>query len=115
MFLQTINSAAPQGAVLLSADDGPTFALWYNRFTLGYRTDIDPLDVRLLAHSWYRDNVAHWLPNVAQALQQSDFSATLAALAAIRPVCATRGDLLHPPGYRWSAGGPGLWCLQQIP
>ncbi|MBC7226458.1 MAG: DUF2723 domain-containing protein [Thermoflexales bacterium] len=51
--VQTLR-AAPPDAVLLTAQDGATFALWYVRDVLGERPDVRIVDRDLLAHAPYR-------------------------------------------------------------
>ncbi len=46
--------AAPPNAVLLTAQDGATFALWYARDVLGIRPDVRVVDRDLLGHAPYR-------------------------------------------------------------
>ncbi len=46
--------AAPANAVLLTAQDGATFALWYVRDGLGERPDVRIVDRDLLGHAPYR-------------------------------------------------------------
>ena len=46
--------AAPPGAVLLTAQDGANFTLWYVRDVLGVRPDVRIVDRDLLGHAPYR-------------------------------------------------------------
>ncbi|HYF62314.1 MAG TPA: hypothetical protein VD886_05830, partial [Herpetosiphonaceae bacterium] len=45
---------APPDAILVSADDRPTFALWYAQQALAARPDVAVIDSRLWGRAWYR-------------------------------------------------------------
>ena len=83
-----LTSAAP-GAVILTASDGPTFALWYAIYGLEQRTDIVPVNVHLISFDWYRRALAKRHPEFAPLLSTLDPAqpeAALVALAAQRPL-----------------------------
>lgn len=46
--------AADENAVILTAGDAHTFALWYAIFGLGRRPDITPINVHLYGTGWYQ-------------------------------------------------------------
>lgn len=52
-FGQAMLTAAPPGALLLSADDRATFTLWYFQYALNRRPDVLVVDQDLLAFDWY--------------------------------------------------------------
>ena len=54
--VRTLTAAQPS-AVLTTARDEETFALWYAQLVLGVRPDVVVIDTRLLRHSWYRDSL----------------------------------------------------------
>ena len=83
-----LTGAAP-GAVILTASDGPTFALWYAIYGLEQRTDIVPVNVHLISFDWYRRALAKRHPEFAAFLSILDPAqpeAALVALAAQRPL-----------------------------
>ena len=83
-----LTGAAP-GAVILTASDGPTFALWYAIYGLEQRTDIVPVNVHLISFDWYRRALAKRHPEFAPLLSTLDPAqpeAALVALAAQRPL-----------------------------
>lgn len=53
-FVAAALAEAEYGAVILTATDGPTFALWYAIYGLGQRPDVTPLNVSLFGFEWYR-------------------------------------------------------------
>ncbi|CAG0937640.1 hypothetical protein TFLX_06589 [Thermoflexales bacterium] len=52
-FASTILTAAPPGAIVVTENDGHTFALWYHRHVAGQRPDLAVIDRRLAGYSWY--------------------------------------------------------------
>ena len=50
---------AEKGSVILTRNDGETFALWYYHFGLGYRKDIKVISLGLLQYDWYQDQLLH--------------------------------------------------------
>ncbi|MBN1923021.1 MAG: DUF2723 domain-containing protein [Anaerolineae bacterium] len=55
MWLEAALEQAPANAVLVTASDGQTFALWYAQEVLGLRLDITVVDRDLWARSSYRE------------------------------------------------------------
>jgi hypothetical protein len=53
-FLASALAEADRGAVILSAGDERTFALWYGVYGLGLRPDVSLLNVNLYSFDWYR-------------------------------------------------------------
>ncbi|MCX6029023.1 MAG: DUF2723 domain-containing protein [Chloroflexi bacterium] len=60
-----LSEAAPD-AVILTASDGPTFALWYARYGLGQRPDLIPINVNLYVFPWYRETLRSAHPSLAE-------------------------------------------------
>jgi hypothetical protein len=52
-FANSTLSAAPSGAIMITANDGHTFALWYHRHVAGQRPDLTIVDTRLAGYPWY--------------------------------------------------------------
>ena len=53
-FVASALAEAEPDAVILTATDGPTFALWYAIYGLRLRPDVTPLNVNLFGFAWYR-------------------------------------------------------------
>ncbi len=70
-FIEAVTAEAAPGAVILTASDGPTFALWYAAYGLGRRSDVAPVNVNLLGFSWYRETLARHHPSLGQALRDA--------------------------------------------
>ncbi|MEA3339294.1 MAG: DUF2723 domain-containing protein [Chloroflexota bacterium] len=60
-FKTAILAPAPPKAILLSQEDGSTFALWYFQYGLGYRQDVVVIDLDLLGYEWYVAQIARQL------------------------------------------------------
>jgi hypothetical protein len=63
-FGREVLAAAPQGAILLSAQDAHTFTLWYFQRVLGRRSDVAVVDTGLLGYDWYRADLARAYPKL---------------------------------------------------
>jgi hypothetical protein len=98
-FLHGALSTVEPNAIILVAQDEPTFALWYGIYGLRLRPDVTPLNVNLYGFSWYRATLAHHHPTV-MALDPADVDALLTQLA-------------HGPSARplYRAGDLGLTLL----
>jgi hypothetical protein len=57
-WLEDTLAGAPEDAVLVSARDQYTFALWYSRYARGARPDVTVVDRDLWAFDWYRGALA---------------------------------------------------------
>ena len=68
---RTLSDAAP-GAVILTATDDPTFALWYAVYGLRQRPDVTPVNVNLYAFGWYRRSLADRHPDLVEAMGDVD-------------------------------------------
>ncbi|MBN1179673.1 MAG: DUF2723 domain-containing protein [Anaerolineae bacterium] len=82
---------APPQAVLLTAQDAHTFALWYAQEALAMRPDVVVLDADLWAHPPYRR-----LVGAALGLDAGDLSPAEAARRAARPLVDV-GQVAYPP------------------
>ena len=51
-------TAAPPGAIVITGNDGHTFALWYHRHVAGQRPDLAIVDRRLAGYPWYDGHAA---------------------------------------------------------
>lgn len=101
VFAQTILTAAPHNALIVTHLDAHTFTLWYYRLVEGQRLDVAIIDARLAAYPWYdpmlRAQDARRAQNAQRAQHQSlievDFDpeetwlARLRAANPARPLC----------------------------
>jgi hypothetical protein len=73
-WAEDVLAEAPSGAVILTAEDAHTFALWYACDALGMRHDVVVLDVDLWAYAPYRRQVAGALevPNLPAGLSAQE-------------------------------------------
>jgi hypothetical protein len=62
----------PEQAILISASDAHTFALWYAQHVKRLRPDVLVLDRDLLPYGWYRSQVLANEPNLAVPSQVDD-------------------------------------------
>lgn len=86
-FISAALAEAEPNAVILSASDARTFALWYAVYGQRQRSDLAPVNVNLLGFDWYRRTVAETHPdlppNAGMLTEQ-----WIAAVARQRPVYA---------------------------
>ncbi len=52
-FADRVLTAAPAKAIIVTENDGQTFALWYHRHVVGQRFDVAVVDRRLAGYPWY--------------------------------------------------------------
>jgi hypothetical protein len=52
-FAEAVLTAAPPQAIVITGNDGHTFALWYHRHVAGQRSDLAVVDARLAGYPWY--------------------------------------------------------------
>lgn len=91
-FAAAVLAAAPRGAIVVTAADRDTFALWYAHYALGERQDLAVVVDSLLDEPWYRANlraVYPWLRIPENP--PSDWALALRA-ANGAPVCRTSLD-----------------------
>ena len=93
--------AAPD-AVLLTAADEPTFALWYAVYGLRQRPDIAPVNANLYVFGWYRRTLAGLYPDLAAAMGDPNAAPRLDLFlknaAAARPIYRDARLALRLPG-----------------
>ena len=96
-FAEATLWAAPQRAVLLSREDGHTFALWYYHYALGHRPDVAIVDVDLLSHTWYVEQLQPRLDvtEIQKVRQGSPDALTTAAAHLSRSICLVYGEYLQ--------------------
>jgi hypothetical protein len=87
-FLDAALAEAAPNAIILSAEDAPTFALWYGIYGLGRRPDLTPVNVRLYAFPWYRRTLASHHPQLFPPADANsdDVGAFVATVAGRLPV-----------------------------
>jgi hypothetical protein len=66
-YVAAVLAEAAPDSVILTAGDGPTFALWYARYGLGQRPDLTPVNVNLYAYPWYRKTLESVHPSLVEA------------------------------------------------
>jgi hypothetical protein len=89
-FVAAVLAEAEPGAVILTAADGPTFALWYARYGLGQRSDIIPLNINLYDFEWYRLGLHVQHPDLAPTADlcstAPELERLLQEIMAVRPL-----------------------------
>ncbi len=116
-FVAAALAEAEPGAIILTASDGPTFALWYAVYGLGQRPDVTPLNVNLFGFEWYRLTLhAHRL----DALMGMDVCGIVPDLAQIvmlgagqRPFYRAEPLVLALPGTREQPAGALVRILSE--
>lgn len=89
VFGEQVLAAAPNQALLLTANDRHTFTLWYFQHVLGQRPDMVVVDTGLLAYDWYCSN----LPRSCLGLVSPENDADeLDQTGLTRPVCEVVGE-----------------------
>ena len=63
-FGEEVLAAAPEHAVLLTAQDAHTFTLWYFQRVEGRRPDVAVVDVGLLGYDWYHADLGRSYPGL---------------------------------------------------
>lgn len=101
-----LDEAAP-GAVIVSAGDRATFALWYAVYGTGQRPDVALLNANLLGYDWYRATLRETHADVFRGLPEPPppLEELLPALAAERPLYRADELGLDLPGLREAPGG----------
>jgi hypothetical protein len=125
-FYSQVLQHTPDGAVVLTAGDRATFALWYGRYGLGLRPDVTPVSRDLWALPSYRATVASQHPDLAGATPPADWLDLLQAVSQRRPLYLAQAGLADPsradanqtsPGYRpelvLQGDGWALWRLER--
>jgi hypothetical protein len=86
VWARTELDRAPPGAILVSRQDGATFALWYVQYVERYRPEIVVIEARLLAAPWYRNNLARLYPGLKLPAAGAPDTTGLSAANPTRPV-----------------------------
>jgi len=94
-FGATVLGQAPPNAVILTQQDGHTFALWYAQYAEGHRPDVAVVDRGLLGYNWYAAQLA---VRLGTPLQDGEADPTQTVTELGLPVCEV------------AAGGMGLAC-----
>ncbi len=106
-FIVQALAQAEEGAVILTATDRPTFALWYAVYGLGRRSDIVPLNVNLYGDGWYRATLARHHPALFTGLaEDAPLEAVVQAAAARLPVYTAEPLPVALPGLALQPGEP---------
>jgi hypothetical protein len=125
-FYSQVLEHAPAGALVLTAGDQATFALWYGRYGLGLRPDVIPVSRDLWALPSYRATVASQHPDLAGAAPPADWLDLLQAAGQQRPLYLAQAGLADAPragmdqpvvlGYRLELAlqgdGWAMWRLE---
>jgi len=107
-FVEAVLAQAEPGAVILTATDEPTFALWYALYGLGRRPDLIPLNVNLYVYPWYQETLAAWHPALVEITGNPHLpwlGELLQRVVALRPVYRAEPLNLILPGYQEQAEG----------
>lgn len=90
-FARRVLQTAPPGAVVLTAEDRDTFALWYEHYALGKRPDLLLITEPLLAFAWYRDHLRAIYPRLRLPEQPgTDWAEAIRASSTTPPtICRT--------------------------
>jgi 4-amino-4-deoxy-L-arabinose transferase-like glycosyltransferase len=88
-FMTSALAEAEPNAVILTAGDERTFALWYGIYGLGQRHDVALINVNLYGYDWYRRSLAETHPNLLPFIGSAPpLESLIARLAAEQPVYA---------------------------
>lgn len=105
-FGRAVMGTAPASALLFTAGDEETFALWYFHFALGQRPDVVVVNEPLLAFDWYRQTLQRTYPALVVPGQAAAWRPSLVEANHL-PECDARRDvpgaltcIPSPPGLR---------------
>ncbi len=120
-FYSQVLQQVAENAVVLTAGDRATFALWYGRYGLALRPDVTPVSRELWALPGYRAVVARQHPELAGPQPPAAWPDLLQAAGQRRPLylaqASGEGNTLPPAVDNWSAtpelqgAGWSLWRL----
>jgi len=96
-FYSQVLHHAPANAVLLTAGDRATFALWYGRYGLGLRPDVTPVSRDLWALPSYRATIGSQHPDLAGPAPPAAWLDLLQAVGQQRPLYLVQAGLADPP------------------
>ncbi|HEY3231884.1 MAG TPA: DUF2723 domain-containing protein [Roseiflexaceae bacterium] len=91
VFATRALAAAPRGAIVVTASDRDTFALWYYHYALSRRPDIVVVVEPLLAFDWYRENLRTVYPTLRLPARTDTnwIDAIMIANPTLGPICRT--------------------------
>ena len=113
-FATTVLATAAPDALILTASDRPTFALWYVRYGLGQRPDLAIVNVHLYTFAWYRETIARWHPDLVSDGEHAipnDLDQIIEEALRARPVYAVEWPLAGLERFGVLHEGP-LFLLQ---
>jgi hypothetical protein len=93
-FANDVLATAPPEAIVITENDGQTFALWYHRHVAGRRPDLAIVDARLVGYPWYDAmlNAQGSVPALPEVDPSSTWIDRLAQLNSDRVVCVIDPD-----------------------
>ncbi len=98
-FMAAALEQAPPNALIFTRGDEDTFSLWYGRYGLGLRPDVEILSLGLLDQPWYRARLARLNPAVRQPLERGGgWLAGFGDMNPARPICEVLWDTTNPTG-----------------
>ena len=97
-FVTQVAAEAEPGAVMLTAGNETTFALWYMIYGLRMRPDLTPLNVNLYGFDWYRATLASHHPALAGIEGNPPLEELLPGVASRRPLYSTEDLGMSIPG-----------------
>ena len=109
-FAEQVLDAATSDAIIISSGDAQTFPLWYLRYGLGKRSDVEVVDRNLLAFDWYRDDLSARHPEFAVLAKARDAQEAAMILVLetghFRPVHLTYSDDFLLSLAKWTYTSP---------
>ncbi len=111
-FVAAVMAELPPRALVLTASDEHTFALWYEQAARG-RDDIMVVDRDLTQFAWYRAQIAARAPDIAPPADLSvpaEYMAALVQSASQQRAVFLAGDAALQRSFRWQRRGV-LWVL----
>jgi hypothetical protein len=93
-FANKILAAAPPKAIVVTENDGHTFALWYHRHVAGRRPDLAVVDARQAGYPWYATMLRAQgpMPLLPEVDQTNTWIDRVAELNSNRTVCVIDPD-----------------------
>ncbi|NJN99762.1 MAG: hypothetical protein HC875_39500, partial [Anaerolineales bacterium] len=89
----------PPGAIIITDSDPQTFALWYGRYGLGWRSDVTVVNSNLLADAWYRQTLSQNHANL-RLMNVTNLAAFIEANFFNAPIYLATGHPLDGADYR---------------
>lgn len=95
-FLAAVVKSAPSGAVIITAEDRDSFALWYLREALGTRRDLYIIVNRLWDFDWYQRQLVILYPDLSLPANTDPHWPMDLGQRNHRPICWTQPDQSQP-------------------